>query len=212
MAYRQNIYDIGALYYFANILDGLNGLSLTNTRNTGRNFQWKKVLFEMLYTKNQAGELWSPPTPSGDENYYNNDQYIKGWTYHELGLGNPFLATRTYTRENLPNDPNDYFINNRVVAFHLGLQGAVQKIEYLLKASYSLNYGTFGTSVVGHTIGKQRTLPQFGIFEETKQFSACFECNKEFREGLNVGIVTAFDKGALYYDSFGFIFMITKSF
>lgn len=212
LAYRQNIYDIGALYYFANILDGLNGLSLTNTRNNGRNFQWKKLLFEILYTKNQAGELWSLPTPSGDENYYNNDQYIQGWSYHEIGLGNPFLTTRTYTKENLPNDPNDYFINNRVVVFHLGMQGTVQEIEYSIKASYSLNYGTFGTSVFGHTIGKQRVLPQFGIFKETKQFSACFECNKEFREGLNARIVTVFDIGELYHDSFGFIFMITKSF
>jgi len=212
LAYRQNIYDIGALYYLANIRDGLNGLSLIKIRSTGNRFQWKKMLIEVLYTKNQAGELWSPPTPSGDENYYNNDQYAEGWSYKGVGIGNPFICPRAYTREGLPADPGDYFINNRVVALHFGFEGSVQKWSFILKTSYSLNYGTFGTSEVGHTLGKIRTLPVYGIFSETKQFSTFFEANKELKKDLNFGFTGAFDIGDLYYDSFGLLLRLSKSF
>jgi hypothetical protein len=52
----------------ANIRDGLTGLVLTHTRQEDRFFGWNKMLIEVFYTKNQAGELWSPYSPSGDEN------------------------------------------------------------------------------------------------------------------------------------------------
>ena len=212
LAYRQNIYDIGALYYLANIRDGLNGLSLINTEQSGNRFRWKKILIEVFYTKNQAGELWSPLTPSGDEDYYNNYQYIQGWSYKGIGIGNPFICTRAFTREGLPADPGDHFINNRVVAFHFGFEGSLQEWDFILKTSYSLNYGTFGTSEVGHTLGKDRTLPRYGIFSETKQLSAYFEADREFNKGLNLGFAGAFDTGELYYNSFGFQLRFAKSF
>ena len=212
LAYRQNIYDIGALYYLANIRDGLNGVSLVNRRNTGKVFQWKKILVEVLYTKNQAGELWSPYTPSGDENYYNNDQFTEGWSYKGIGIGNPFICSQSSTREGLPSDPGDYFINNRVIAFHCGFVGSVQKWNLIVKTSYSLNYGTYGTSEVGHTLGKTRTLPEYGIFDETKQLSAYFEANRKLEKGLNFGFIGAFDIGELYYNSFGLLLKMSKSF
>ncbi len=210
-AYRQNIYDVGALYYLANIRDGLNGISLENINGSDKVFQWKKILLEFFYTKNQAGELWSIPTPSGDENYYNNYQYIEGWSYNGTGIGNPFISARDYAREGLPANPADYFINNRVIVMHLGFNGSIHKWDFMLKSSYSLNYGTFGTSEVGHTLGKQRTPPRFGIFEETQQFSAIFKLNKELKNGLNIGFITAFDIGKLYYNSIGTLFSITRS-
>jgi len=187
-------------------------LSLVNTSQTGNRFRWKKILIEVFYTKNQAGELWSRFVPSGDENYYNNDQYIEGWSYRGIGIGNPFISTRASTREGLPSDPYDYFINNRVIVFHFGYEGSIQKWNFILKTSYSLNYGTFGTSNVGHTLGKIRELPKFGIFSETKQFSAYFEANKELKKGFNFGFIGAFDAGELYYNSFGLLFKLSKSF
>ena len=41
LAYRQNFYEAGALYYLANIRDGLNGLSLVNTGYKRKGFQWR---------------------------------------------------------------------------------------------------------------------------------------------------------------------------
>jgi hypothetical protein len=211
-AYRQNFYDCGALAHLANIRDGLNGVSLVNTRQTGNGFQWKKMLIEVLSTKNQAGELWSPPTASGDEDYYNNYQYTRGYSYKGNGIGTPFICTRTWTRAGLPAEPGEGFINNRVIAFHFGFEGSIQKWDFILKTSYSLNYGTFGTSEVGHTLGRIRTLPLYGIFSETKQFSAYIEANKELKNELNFGILGAFDVGGLYYNSFGILFSVAKYF
>ncbi|HTI90468.1 MAG TPA: capsule assembly Wzi family protein, partial [Puia sp.] len=94
--YRQNFYDEGALAKLANIADGLNGISLTNKEyriaeavpdyypvlgDLNPPFQWHKVVFELFYSKNQAGYPWSKPTNSGDENYYNNFEYYQGWSY-----------------------------------------------------------------------------------------------------------------------------------
>jgi hypothetical protein len=212
-AYHQFFYDVGALYHLANLRDGLTGISLTNKQFPGfQSFQWKKILLEFFYSKNQAGELWSPYTPSGDENYYNNYQYIDGWSYQGVGLGNPLICTDAYTRKGLPSDPGDFFINNRVVSLHLGFEGTLMEWKIILKESFSLNYGTFGTSEVGHTLGKIRTLPRYGIFPETKQFSSYFETSRAFSNQMNFGFVGAFDAGHLYYNSFGLVLKISKSF
>ncbi len=212
-AYHQFFYDIGALYYFANIRDGLNGLSLTNTQiGHGKPFKWKKILVEFFYSKNQAGEYWSPVTPSGDENYYNNDTYIEGWSYKGIGVGNPLIGTRYGIKDDLPRDPRDYFINNRVVALHLGFEGSVKDWNFILKTAYSLNYGTFGTSEEGHSLGEIHYPPLYGIFPETRQLSSYFDVNKEFKRNFKLGVSGAFDSGDLYYNSFGLLLRASKSF
>ena len=212
-AYHQFFYDVGALYYLANVRDGLNGISLTNNQTANNHvFTWKKVLVEFFYSKNQAGEYWSPLTPSGDENYYNNDTYINGWSYKGIGVGNPLIGARYGIRAELPSDPNDHFINNRVVAFHLGFEGAIKKWNYILKTSYSLNYGTYGTSVEGHSLGDHHFPTPYGIFPETKQFSSYLAASKEFKQNMKFGVTSAFDVGDLYYNSFGIQFTFSKAF
>ena len=47
---------------------------------------------------------------------------------------------------------------------------------------------------------------------ETKQFSAYLEANRELRNGLNFGLTGAFDVGELYYNSFGGLVRLSKSF
>jgi len=211
--YHQFFYDIGALYHLANLRDGLNGISLTNTRkDKNRTFIWKKVLLEFMYSKNQAGEFWSPVTPSGDENYYNNDQYIEGWSYQGIGSGTPFICTSDATREGLPSNPRDYFINNRVIALHFGFEGSLKNWNFVLKESFSLNYGTYGTGKEGHSIGLIHYPPLYGLFPERNQFSSYLETNKAFRNHTNFGIVGAFDVGDLYYNSYGLLIKFSKSF
>ena len=86
------------LFHFANIQDGLNGISLENKNTAAILFRWKKFLFEFLYTKNQAGEPWSPSYTSPYEPYYNHGQYIQGWSYKGVGLGTPFITPRDYVQ------------------------------------------------------------------------------------------------------------------
>jgi hypothetical protein len=204
LAYRQNLYDAGALIRLANIRDGLNGLSLENKLSGMTGIQWKKILVEVLYTKNQAGEPWSPKTKSGDEEYFNHYQYIQGWSYKSVGIGNPFITPRSLVRDGLPFASNEFFVNNRVVAFHFGFEGSLQKWDFILKSSYSLNYGTYNTSFENNT--------SYGIFGTKKQFSAYLDAGRELKNGLRVGLTGALDVGELYYNSVGVMVRVGKTF
>jgi len=211
-AYHQFFYDEGGLYHLSNITDGLSGISLTNKYDEQRVFHWSKILVEFLTTKNQGGYPWSRYSPSGDENYYNNYEYTQGWSYKGIGLGNPFLSTRTTTRAGLPDDPTDFFNNNRVVAFHLGVQGAVDKWYFTAKLSYSRNYGTFGTSIYGHSTGRFFAKPKNGIWQEVSQLSSFLEVKKDLGGGYSAGCLGALDRGRLLNNSGGVILKLSKTF
>jgi hypothetical protein len=203
-AYRQNLYEAGALYYLANILDGLNGLSVENRVFVTKGFKWRKFLVEVLYTKDQAGEPWSKHTPSGDEDYYNHYMYVQGWSYKGIGIGNPFITPREYTRKELANSPGKYFINNRVAVVHLGFEGSINSWELSLKSSYSLNYGTYSTSAEYKTAN--------GLFGTKKQFSTYLDVSKKLKNEMRLGITGAFDRGELYYDAYGVMVRASKAF
>jgi hypothetical protein len=210
--YRQNFYDEGALFHLANLRDGLNGLSIIHTQIPGKGFTWHRLLFEVFYSKDQAGYPWSKPTPSGDENYYNNYEYAQGWSYKGLGLGNPFITPASSTKPGFPNDPTDYFNNNRVLALYFGGEAGVNSWWFKCKFSYSWNDGTFGTSVWGYSTGPMRIPPQYGVFEETTEFSGYLEVKKELGQGFDAGCVAGLDYGGLFYNSAGIILKLTKSF
>lgn len=210
--YRQNFYDEGALAKLANIKDGLNGIVLTNRRENMGGFYWNKFLFELFYSKDQAGYPDSKRTASGDENYYNNNEYVPGWSYKAMGLGNPFITPHYTTRTDLPNDLPDYFDNNRVIAFYAGLQASLDDYSFLTKLSYSLNYGTYGTSPWGHSRGITFYPPRYGIWKEVRQLSAYLEVNKQFPGGWQAGCAAALDAGGLFYNSGGIILKLRRSF
>jgi hypothetical protein len=211
LLYRQNFYEAGALAQLANIQDGLNGISLENKRNTDRSVVWKKFLFEFLYTKNQAGEPWSPPTPSPYEPYFNHGQYIEGWSYNGTGLGTSFITTRADISKDLPSAPQEYFVNNRVMAFHIGCEGTVKKVNYLFKVSWSQNYGTYSTTEEEQST-EIKDPGSYGIFGKQEQVSTYLELNSQINNKINLGLVGAFDIGDLYYNSFGIFFKAAHSF
>jgi hypothetical protein len=211
LIYRQQLYEVGALYHLANIQDGLNGLSIENRNKSQQTFKWKKFLFEFLYTKNQAGEPCSKPTPSPYEPYYNHGEYIQGWSYNTIGLGNPFISTREYIRKELPTWPSEYFVNNRVRVFYLGFEGAIEKWDYLFKASFSNNYGTYATSDEEQTT-EIKNPGSMGVFGRQDQFSGYIDCDRPLKKGFYVGGTVAFDIGELYYNSFGILLHVSKAF
>ncbi len=194
LAYRQNFYDFGAVFNPANFRDGLTGLSLIRKQNSGKVFRWGKLTFEILCTKNLAGIRGE----SEIQDYYNNYQYTEGWSYNGFGLGTPFISQKSLTREGLPSEGN-YFINNRVLAFHFGSEGSISSLNYIIKVSYSKNYGTFKTSEVYKT------------FKETDQLSTFLEVEKELKNGMNVGCLAGFDAGNLYDNSLGFLIRLSKT-
>ncbi|EOR94088.1 hypothetical protein ADIARSV_2701 [Arcticibacter svalbardensis MN12-7] len=210
--YRQNFYDVGGLSNLANIKDGLNGITLENQKHNKNTFYWKKILFELLYTKNQAGELNSKPTKSGDENYYNNYLYKEGWSYQQLGLGTPFISLKDDTKDGLASNPLDYFINNRVIALHTGIDFSIYGWNCIGKFSYSKNFGTYGTSAIGNSLGSIRH-PNYGnLFKEVNQFSSYIEGNKILKNGICFGIAAGLDQGHLLNNSLGGILKLSKTF
>jgi hypothetical protein len=212
LAYRQNFYDEGALYHLANLADGLQGISITNTRDQQAPVKWRKFVVELFTSKNQDGYPWSIKTPSGDENYYNNYQYPEGWSYRGLGLGNPFITPYSSTRSGFPKQPKDYFNNNRVIAIYTGMEGSVNDFVCTARFSYSLNYGTFGTSQWGYSTGGRFAPPIYGIFQEVKQFSAWMRVAKPVGGGLVVAVQAAVDAGHLFYNSGGLTASLSKTF
>lgn len=214
MIYRQNFYDVGALSKLANINDGLNGLSVENKKygNKTNGFAWKKVLFELFYSKDQAGYPWSTFTKSGDEDYYNNFYYVKGWSYKSQGLGNPFITPRHDAKSGQAIKKADYFINNRVIALHTGLSGRIYSWDVMTKLSYSWNYGTFGTSIYGNSTGNIRNPQTTNVFKPVEQFSFYLEGTKKLRNGYSAGFATALDQGKLLNNSSGIILKLKKRF
>ncbi|KAA0988860.1 capsule assembly Wzi family protein [Dyadobacter aurulentus] len=195
--YRQNFYEVGALYHLANIADGITGLSIVNRKTEAKKFFWKRFVFEFLYTKNQAGERWSKPTPTGNEDYHNHYLYQEGWSYRQANLGTPFITPAYLARADLPSEATNYFINNRVSVFHIGSQFRFLNCDFMNKFSYSTNFGTHQT---------RRTFPT------VNQFSGYMEAHRDLRKGYNVGVVAALDAGKLLYNTSGVIFSVSKRF
>jgi hypothetical protein len=214
-AYRQTFYDIGGLGKLANIRDGLNGLTFTNRKvQTNNFFKWKRLLIEVLYTKNQAGEVWSPETKSGAENYYNNYQYAEGWSYQSLNLGSPFITNQTHARGNLESYPSEHYINNRVTALNLGFEGSLSNILLRTKLSFSRNYGTYRTSgapykgVGGGVVPGNPDLR----FSAVNQLSLYIDAKKAFKNNLVGGLTLAGDSGRLLYNSVGVVASVSRHF
>ena len=213
LLYRQSIYEGGALYYFANIVDGLNGLSITSTTKTDNKFQWHKFVLEFLYTKNQAGETWSRRTPSNIENYFNNGYYIEGWSYKEKSIGTPFISPKGTIKDELPVAPDEYFVNSRVIAFHLGVEASLFDVILKSKFSFSRNYGTYHTAAEGNNYDVAYSFPSpYGIFPITNQFSGLLEASKELKKGITLRLLTAGDIGELYDNTFALICSVSKRF
>lgn len=203
LLYRQSFYEGGALSKLANIQDGLNGISLVNNKQSGNSIRWDKVLFEFLYTKNQAGETWSQEYGSLYESYFNHGEYVEGWSYKGNVLGSPFISTVKEVRDGLPSGPEEYFINNRVIAFHFGIKGAIRRLNYFILTSWSNNYGTYWTTDEEQSTG----LPDpgaYGIFGTQRQLSALVDFNRDINNRLNVGLIGAVDGGNLLNNSSGF--------
>lgn len=210
--YRQFFIYIGAFFHLANLRDGLNGLSFRNKKQDNHLFRWHKLLFEVFYSKDQAGYPWSKSTPSGAENYYNNYLYTQGWSYRGVGLGNPFITPYTTTRAGLPNAPNNYFNNNRLVALYLGFEGSLGAFVINTKCSYSLNYGTFATSPWGVTSAGVHTPPIWGQFGEVEQFSGYLEVSRKLNKNWTFGFVAGIDNGGLFYNSTALLLKFSKGF
>ncbi|MEJ5054242.1 capsule assembly Wzi family protein [Sphingobacterium sp. MYb382] len=214
MVYRQNFYDVGALYHLANIKDGLNGITITNNNYKKKNnfWDWHKVLVEFFYSKDQAGYPWSRSTKSGDENYYNHYEFREGWSYKGIVVGSPLIIAANTARSGQVSNFKEYFISNRVAAGHIGFSGHVDRWEFLSKVTLSRHYGTFRTSEWGGSLGPKRFPPLEIPFTPVNQFSFLLQSERLLSERLYVGGTIALDQGKMLPNTFGIMGKIRKAF
>jgi len=209
--YRQNFYDVGALAKLANIRDGLNGLLILNKRSNTSAIQWKRIVVEYFYSVNQAGELWSKPTRSGDENYYNNYLYTDGWSFKGLGLGTPLITAKSEGRKDLISKNQEFFVNNRVRALNLGMVVNVSGFDVTSKLTFSNNFGTYGTSTIGSSLGGERYVTGPPFFTRVKQFSGYLGIMKNLPRDWSLKMDVALDRGKLLNNAFGISTSVRKT-
>src|SRR5690606_1466124 len=209
--YRQSFYVVGAISRLANIRDGLNGIALENINHRGnrKNWNWKKLIIEFFYSKDQAGYPWSKPTKSGDEDYYNNSYYLEGWSYKGTGVGNPLVIPATDAKEGQVSSPLKYFISNRISALHLGIDFQLFETNIFFKTTYARHHGNFATSPWGSSLGRTFRKP-YGLFVPVSQFSAYLKANRNLRSGFSMGLVLAADHGNMLNNSVGGFVSLAK--
>lgn len=146
-AYRQFLYDDGSLFYGTNLADGLNGLRLKNRRlPAGEPFFLQQLTVEYLYTESQGGSdfVVDDPELRGKDNYFNQAQFLDGWTYYRRTIGTPFITPDGEARPSLPRGPG--VVNNRVSAIHVGASALFSgTIQVTTRLSLSRNLGLYDT-------------------------------------------------------------------
>ena len=108
-------------------------------------------MFEYFQTTNQSGPIhWDSgdyPEPirsqitdkvTGVDEYYNHAFY-DGYAHYGMTPGNPLITSPIYNK-----DGNLGFRDNRVKAWHLGVNGEItDRLSYLAKGSYREGLGTY---------------------------------------------------------------------
>ncbi|KQS30704.1 capsule assembly Wzi family protein [Dyadobacter sp. Leaf189] len=198
--YRQFIYDDGSLYYKKGYKDGLYGLTMKfNSENIG-SFRIKAFTTELLYTLDQGGSTFAlDGTPRGRDDYFNHTQY-SGWVYSGSTIGTPFIVPKEQTNPSLPRNNVFRFSNNtRTKLIHIAFMGSIKKTEFIVKASYSDNRGTYEARFPDNA-------DQLSLFLDTN-----IPLQSKLLGQLNVHAGLAADLGKLYMNSSGVKISVVKT-
>lgn len=156
------------------------------------------VVYEYLYTKDQAGPVYWDHTPeipeqvSGRDQYYNHSIYT-GWQHWGMGIGNPLLISPVYNRDGIIS-----FRHNRLKGHHLGFEGSpLAWLRYRVLLSYTRSWGTYDEPT-------RRIERNFNTLLETTFSPSGL---KGWSATLSIGS----DGGALLGPSFGAMLAIRKT-
>jgi hypothetical protein len=195
--YKQHYYDDKSGMELYNIQDGLYGIQVELPKVSLLN----KIVMEFLTTRHQSGPIHYilfdhdlyPGYGGGSDNYYNNGEYTTGVSYFNRGIGSPLLTSPEY------NDSRTLgFKNNRVRAFHIGLQGYLSnQVSYRLLATSSEGWGTMSRPF----LKKQSNF----------LFAAKIDYCHPRLENWLFSAEIASDSGSTYGDNFGVSISIKKT-
>lgn len=155
-----------------------------------KNFKWVKgIALEYFNLKNQSGPIYHdtandiPDQISCKDNNYNHQRY-PGWFNYGQIIGTPLCSSPIYNKDLLT------CLNNRVEAFHMGVEGSpLDWLDYRMLLTRSNNWGTYDHP-----------------FKDIKQnVSGLFELTFKPKMLKNWSITTsfAFDSGDLYDNNYG---------
>lgn len=88
----------------------------------------------------------------GRDDYMNNGSYPAGWSYYGMSTGTPLVHTVNQVNEYADSwnfSKGLMFVNTRVDGFNLSVEGDVKRIDYLIKFTYTNNYGSYNQEYPG---------------------------------------------------------------
>jgi hypothetical protein len=145
-AYIQHLFEDGTGMVFQNNPDNLYGLEWRSPRKT-----WLSgVIFEFIYTKRQTGPIHLGDIlghdqnlgniiKGGNDNYYNNVDYVQGPSNFGKSEGTPLFLSPEYNTDGAVN-----FKGSRIQAFHWGVDGYLcPALQYRLLLTVGKNWGRY---------------------------------------------------------------------
>jgi hypothetical protein len=109
-----------------------------------------------------------------------------------MTLGTPLVTSPVFNE-----DGTEGIKNNRVIAFHLGLQGMFGKVNYRSFFTYSINKGTYSIPI-------DPSKQQFSWYLET--------IFPSIGKGIDMNVMLAADIGQLYGNNLGVNILFRKTF
>ena len=199
--YKQHFFDDGSGLAFENYRDGLYGIEY----KTKKESLLSGVVFEYVYTKNQTGSIdfWYQSMDSehrhlrnmgnGNDDYYNNADYVQGHSYFGRTMGTPLFLSPEYNK-----DGRLYFTSSRIIACHLGIEGyIIPDLQYRLLVTTGQSWGIYFVPFDHVKNGVASELDLMYSFHKI--------------EGLSMKLSLAFNKGEFFSDdSFGGGITVTK--
>lgn len=136
--YHQTIFEDRSGRELNNFPDGVWGVQFSPLKNT----IFKQFVYEYIQTISQSGRPRDTSTPlgqqSGGDNYFINGIYPSGWTYEGNIIGLPLIN---------PLGSLTTPSNNRMVGHHVGVLGALGKLDFTIKTTFVRNLGTFSEAI-----------------------------------------------------------------
>ncbi|MDO9254796.1 MAG: capsule assembly Wzi family protein [Bacteroidales bacterium] len=205
--YWQTIFEDGSGKAYRNIKDGLWGFYL-HTKD--KNKLVNGFVYEFINTTDQSGPahaVWvldgkeySYPIPGGEyhqlggnDDYFNNEIYLFGWTFKNMTLGTPFITSPVIAVDG----QGEYMRNNKVTGHHFGIEGILKDISYKIFYTYYLNFGTNSSPFSPNK-------PQHSILLQT------YFSNK-LPWGIDLSLKGGIDIGSMYGDNLGIQISLIKT-
>jgi hypothetical protein len=145
--YLHHFFDDGSGMVFENYRDNLLGLEFCSKDKS----LLSGAVFEYIYTKQQTGPIHHNirmddahrdkliHKGNGNDDYYNNVDYVQGPSYFGRTMGTPLFLSPEYNA-----DGNLNFESNRIIAFHLGLEGYFHPaLHYRLLLTTGQSWGRY---------------------------------------------------------------------